>query len=70
MIALAVTAATLMLVGALVVSLERHRRLTPLTALVTGLATLAIVLGAITTTIVAADPPSHSGRSEVSSPSR
>lgn len=56
MIALAVTAATLMLVGALVVSLERHRRLTPITALITGLATLAIVLGAITTTIAAADP--------------
>lgn len=61
MIALAVTAATLVLVGALVVSLERHRRLTPITALITGLATLAIVLGAITTTIAAADPAFATG---------
>jgi len=61
MIALAVTAATLLLVGALVVSLERHRHLTPITALVTGLATLSIVLGAIGTTIVAADPAFAAG---------
>lgn len=61
MIALVVTAATLLLVGAVVVSLERHRRLTPITALITGLATLAIVLGAITTTIVAADPAFATG---------
>lgn len=55
-IALMITAATLMLVGAIVVSLERHRRLTPITALLTGLGTLAIVLGSITATVAAIDP--------------
>lgn len=56
MIALVITATTLMLVGAIMISLERHRRLTPLTALVTGLGTLAIVLGAITATVATIDP--------------
>lgn len=56
MIALLITAATLMLVGAIVVSLERHRRLTPVTALITGLGTLAIVLGAITVTVAGVTP--------------
>ncbi|UTT62000.1 hypothetical protein [Microcella humidisoli] len=56
MIALVITAATLMLVGAIVISLERHRRLTPLTAIVTGLGTLAVVLGAITATVATIDP--------------
>ncbi|MGV3732713.1 MAG: hypothetical protein ACO1N6_04830 [Microcella sp.] len=56
MIALMITAATLMLVGAIVVSLERHRRLTPVTALLTGLGTLAIVLGAITVTVATIEP--------------
>lgn len=56
MLALAITAATLMLVGAIVISLERHRRLTPLTAVITGLGTLAVVLGAITTTVATIDP--------------
>lgn len=56
MIALAITAATLMLVGAIMISLERHRRLTPLTAIVTGLGTLAVVLGAITATVATIDP--------------
>lgn len=56
MLALVITAATLMLVGAIVVSLERHRRLTPVTAIVTGLGTLAIVLGAITATVATIDP--------------
>ena len=61
MIALAVTGATLLLVGAIVISLERHRRLTPMTALVTGLGTLAIVFGAITTTIVTTLPATAGG---------
>lgn len=56
MVALAITAATLMLVGAIVISLERHRRLTPVTAIVTGLGTLAIVLGSITATVATVDP--------------
>lgn len=56
MIALVITAATLMLVGAIMISLERHRRLTPLTAVVTGLGTLAVVLGAITATVATIDP--------------
>lgn len=56
-----ITAATLLLVGSIVVSLERHRRLTPITALVTGLGTLAIVLGAITVTIAAATPATADG---------
>lgn len=56
MIALVITAATLMLVGAITISLERHRRLTPLTAIVTGLGTLAVVLGAITATVATIDP--------------
>jgi predicted membrane protein len=56
MIALVITAATLMLVGAIVISLERHRRLTPLTAVITGLGTLAVVLGAITATVATIDP--------------
>lgn len=56
MIALVITAATLMLVGAITISLERHRRLTPLTAIVTGLGTLAVVLGAITATAATIDP--------------
>lgn len=56
MLALVITAATLVLVGAIVVSLERHRRLTPVTAIVTGLGTLAIVMGAITATIATIDP--------------
>ncbi|WP_439564363.1 hypothetical protein [Microcella sp.] len=56
MLALVITAATLMLVGAIVVSLERHSRLTPVTAIVTGLGTLAIVLGAITATVATIDP--------------
>ncbi len=51
-----ITAATLMLVGAIVVSLERHRRLTPITATLTGLGTLAIVLGAITVTVATSVP--------------
>jgi membrane-bound ClpP family serine protease len=50
MIALVITAVTLMLVGAIVISLERHRRLTPVTAIITGLGTLAVVVGAITAT--------------------
>ena len=45
-----------MLVGAIVISLERHRRLTPLTAIVTGLGTLAVVLGAITATAATINP--------------
>lgn len=56
MLAFVITAATLMLVGAIVISLERHRRLTPLTALVTGLGTLAVVVGAITATVATIDP--------------
>lgn len=56
MIALLVTAATLTLVGAIVISLERHRKLTPITAVVTGLGTLAIVLGAITVTFAVEQP--------------
>ncbi|MBB5617068.1 hypothetical protein [Microcella frigidaquae] len=56
MIALIITAATLLLVGAIVVSLERHRRLTPVTAFITGLGTLSIVLGAITATVAASAP--------------
>lgn len=56
MIAFIITGVTLLMVGAIVISLERHRKLTPLTALLTGLGTLTIVLGAVTTTIVAADP--------------
>jgi hypothetical protein len=50
MIALLTTAVTLIVVGAIVFSLERHRRLTPVAALLTGLATLAIVSGAILVT--------------------
>jgi predicted membrane protein len=56
MIALAVTGATLLLVGAIVISLERHRRLTPITALITGLGTVAIVFGSIMATIVTTVP--------------
>lgn len=58
MIALLITSTTLILVGAIVVSLERHRRLTPVTAVVTGLGTLAIVLGAITVTVATTAPAS------------
>jgi hypothetical protein len=58
MIAFVITGATLLLVGAIVISLERHRKLTPLTALLTGLGTLAIVLGSVTVTIVSTDPAS------------
>ena len=47
---------TLMLAGAIVISLERHRRLTPVTAIVTGLGTLAVVLGSITATAATIDP--------------
>ncbi len=54
--ALLVTAVTLILVGAIVVSLERHRRLTPVTAALTGLSTLAIVGGAILVTFSATAP--------------
>ncbi|MER3388905.1 MAG: hypothetical protein RJQ01_02620 [Microcella sp.] len=54
--ALLVTAVTLILVGAIVVSLERHRHLTPITAALTGLATLAVVGGAILVTFSAASP--------------
>lgn len=61
MIALFVTGVTLVLVGAMVVSLERHRRLTPVTAIITGLGTLAVVLGAITTTIVSSLPATADG---------
>jgi predicted membrane protein len=56
MIAFVITGATLLLVGAMIISLERHRKLTPLTALLTGLGTLAVVLGAVTTTIAATEP--------------
>ncbi len=56
MIAFAITGATLLLVGGIVISLERHRRLTPMTAFLTGLGALAIVFGAITTTIASALP--------------
>lgn len=56
MIALAITTATLLLVGAIMISLERHRRLTPITAIVTGVGTLAIVLGAITAAAATIDP--------------
>lgn len=51
-----ITATTLVLVGAIVVSLERHRRLTPVAALMTGLGTLAVVLGAITATVASVVP--------------
>lgn len=61
MIALAITAATLMLVGAIVISLERHRKLTPATAIITGLGTLAVVLGAITSTVAASMPATAAG---------
>lgn len=61
MIALAITGATLLLVGAIVISLERHRKLTPVTAIITGLGTLAIVFGAITTTIVTSLPATAGG---------
>ncbi len=61
MIAFAITGATLLLVGAIVISLERHRRLTPVTAIITGLGTLAVVLGAITTTIVTTLPATAGG---------
>lgn len=56
MIALVITAVTLVLVGAIVISLERHRRLTPVTAIITGLGTLAVVIGAITATTVSIIP--------------
>lgn len=56
MIAFVITGATLLVVGAMVISLERHRRLTPLTAIITGLGTLTVVLGAITTTVAATTP--------------
>lgn len=56
MIALVITAVTLMLVGAIVISLERHRRLTPVTAVITGLGALAVVIGAITATTVSIIP--------------
>ncbi|WP_179872143.1 hypothetical protein [Microcella indica] len=45
-----------LLVTAIVVSLERHRRLTPVTAILTGLSTLAIVGGAILVTFSATAP--------------
>lgn len=61
MIALAITGATLLLVGSIVISLERHRRLTPMTALITGLGTLAVVFGAITTTLVTSLPATAGG---------
>lgn len=61
MIALAVTGATLLLVGAIVISLERHRRLTPVTAMITGLGTLAIVFGAIVSTIATTLPATAGG---------
>lgn len=61
MIALLITAATLMLVGAIVVSLERHRKLTPVTALLTGLGTLAVVLGAITVSVATMTPATADG---------
>ncbi len=56
MIALIITGATLLLVGAMIISLERHRKLTPVTALLTGLGTLAIVAGTVTTTIATTEP--------------
>lgn len=56
MIALVITAVTLMLVGAIVISLERHRHLTPVAALITGLGTLAVVIGAITATVATMGP--------------
>jgi len=56
MIAFIITGATLLMVGALIISLERHRKLTPLTAFFTGVGALAVVLGAVTTTVAAADP--------------
>ncbi|MFM2353391.1 MAG: hypothetical protein RLZZ608_797 [Actinomycetota bacterium] len=56
MIALVITAVALTLVGAVVISLERHRRLTPITALITGLGALAVVIGAITATTVSILP--------------
>ena len=56
MIALVITAVTLTLVGAVVISLERHRRLTLITALITGLGALAVVIGAITATTVSILP--------------
>lgn len=61
MIALAITGATLLLVGAIVISLERHRRLTPATAIITGLGALAVVVGAITTTLVTTLPATAGG---------
>ncbi|MDO9590492.1 MAG: hypothetical protein Q7J04_05060 [Microcella sp.] len=61
MIAFAITGATLLLVGAMVISLERHRKLTPMTAILTGLGTLAVVLGAITTTLAATMPAKATG---------
>lgn len=51
-----ITAAALVLSGAIVVSLERHRRLTAVTAAVTGLGTLMIVVGAITATVASIEP--------------
>ncbi len=56
MSAFLVTAVTLILVGAVIVSLERHQRLTPMTALITGLATMSIVVGAILVSFSASDP--------------
>ncbi len=56
MVAFAITVAALMLVGAITMSLERHRRLTPITAIMTGFGTLAVVLGAIAVTVSTASP--------------
>jgi hypothetical protein len=51
----------MLLVGAMIISLERHRKLSPLTAILTGVGTLAIVLGAITTTLAVSDPVKATG---------
>lgn len=61
MIAFIVTGATLLLVGAIVVSMERHRKLTPVTAIITGLGTLAIVFGTVTATIASSLPAKAGG---------
>lgn len=56
MIAFLITAVTLVIVGAIMISLERNRHLTPLTAVLTGLGTLAVVFGAITVTLATVEP--------------
>lgn len=56
LIALVITAATLMLASAIVIGLERHSRFTPVMALLAGFGTLAVVIGAITATIASLDP--------------